>query len=128
MSIFDRIAEEKIQEALRRGEFAGLSGYGQRLDLHQNPYEPPEERLANHVLSTAGIAPHWLSERQDIEQELHTLRADIGAETSPVSRRAEWALRLHSLNRRIQAYNLGAPASALQLALLDVEKELFPAR
>ncbi len=40
------LVEERIQEAIARGEFDNLPTQGQRIDLDENPYVPADWRLA----------------------------------------------------------------------------------
>jgi hypothetical protein len=124
MSIFDRIAEEKIQAALQAGQFTGLAGTGQPLDLRENPFEAIHERLANQVLKNADILPAWLEGRKAIEADLAKLRQ---AYPSPNPDRFQFHRQIEALNRRILAYNLSAPAAGLHLPLLDEEKEALAA-
>jgi hypothetical protein len=124
MSIFDRIAEEKIQAALQAGQFNGLAGTGQPLDLRENPHEATHERLANQVLKNADILPAWLEDRKAIEADLEKLRQ---AYPSLNLDRFQFHLQIETLNRRILAYNLSAPAAGLHLPLLDEEKEALAA-
>jgi hypothetical protein len=124
MSIFDRIAEEKIQAAMQTGQFNGLAGTGQPLDLRENPFEAAHERLANQVLKNADILPAWLEDRRAIEADLEKLRQ---AYSSSNLDRFQFHLQIETLNRRILAYNLSAPAAGLHLPLLDEEKEALAA-
>jgi hypothetical protein len=53
----DRIAEEKILEAMANGEFDNLPGQGQPID-HSRYFAMPEDRRVTYtVLKNAGIAP-----------------------------------------------------------------------
>lgn len=124
MSIFDRIAEEKIQAAMQTGQFNGLAGTGQPLDLRENPFEPSHERLANQVLKNADILPAWLEDRRTIEADITALRQTYPC---PNPDRFPFHLQIETLNRRILAYNLSAPAAGLHLPLLDEEKEALAA-
>ncbi|MDR0633917.1 MAG: DUF1992 domain-containing protein, partial [Azoarcus sp.] len=53
-SIFDILAEQRIAEAARRGEFERLPGAGQALVFDDDPLLSPEQRMANKILKNAG--------------------------------------------------------------------------
>ena len=96
------IAERKIQQAMEEGAFEHLEGTGKPLDLSENPFEDPSDRMAHRLLKNNGFAPEWIEEAKEIEAESRRLRA-VGAT----------AERVAALNRRIQSFNLKAPASGL---------------
>ena len=68
MLAFEAIAEQRISEALARGEFESLPGAGQPLDLEDDPLVPEDLRMAYRILKNAGYVP----------PEVHTLN-EIGA-------------------------------------------------
>jgi hypothetical protein len=51
------LAEQKILEAVSRGELDGLPGEGQPLELDDDRLVPEDQRIANRILKNAGIAP-----------------------------------------------------------------------
>ncbi|PIQ26071.1 DUF1992 domain-containing protein [bacterium (Candidatus Blackallbacteria) CG17_big_fil_post_rev_8_21_14_2_50_48_46] len=67
MGNFDLIVEQKIQEALRRGEFENLPGAGQPLNLEEDSDVPPESRMAYKILKNAGVLPEELQLRKDLK-------------------------------------------------------------
>jgi hypothetical protein len=73
MNIFERIANEQIEEAMKRGEFDNLPGQGQPIDLHDDDHIPPDMRLAFRILKNAGVAPPEVS----LRKELHKLKAEL---------------------------------------------------
>jgi hypothetical protein len=56
------IAERKIREALEEGAFDHLEGAGKPLDLSENPFEDPSDRMAYRLLKNNGFAPAWIEE------------------------------------------------------------------
>ena len=62
----DLVVEERIQEALRRGDFDALPGTGQPLELDDAPLVPPELRVAYRILKNAGYVPPEILERREI--------------------------------------------------------------
>ena len=60
----DWIAEQRIREAIERGEFERLPGRGAPLDLDDDPLLPDDLRVAYRILKNAGYAP----------AEVHSLR------------------------------------------------------
>ena len=51
------LAEQKIAEAVSRGELDGLPGEGKPLDLDDDALVPEELRLAYRILKNAGFVP-----------------------------------------------------------------------
>ena len=66
MEIFSRIAEAKITQAIKDGEFADLPGRGQPLRLDDLSSVPEELRAAYIILKNAGIMPEELQLQKEI--------------------------------------------------------------
>lgn len=66
MDIFRQIAEQKISEAMARGEFDNLSCKGTRLDLRDDPYAEADLRMGYKILKNAGVVPEELALGRDI--------------------------------------------------------------
>jgi hypothetical protein len=103
------IAERKIREAMEEGAFEHLDGAGEPLDLNENPFEDPAQRMAHRILRNNGFAPAWIEEARDIEAEIRYLNAIY-----PRLDDGERARRVDLLNRRIAAYNLKTPVARAQ--------------
>lgn len=56
MDILAILAEEKIREAMRRGEFANLAGKGQPLQVDDLSHVP-EQLRAGYTIKTRGCCP-----------------------------------------------------------------------
>ncbi len=72
----DIIAEQRVNEAARKGELSGLEGEGAPLDLSEDPLVPPELRAIHRVLRNAGYSPPEISAMKaiaDLERELASL-------------------------------------------------------
>ncbi len=70
MDVFRKIAEQKIQQALREGQFDNLPGKGRPLALEDLSGVPEELRLGYKILRNAGVLP---AEMQ-IRREIHSLQ------------------------------------------------------
>jgi hypothetical protein len=57
MLLFELIAEQKIREAIERGELDDLPGQGRPLDLTDDRLVPEELRMAYRLLKNAGFVP-----------------------------------------------------------------------
>ncbi len=73
MFAFERLAEEKIREALAAGEFEHLPGKGKPLSLDDYFSVRPEERMACLVLKNGGFLPEHLQLRKELETCLREL-------------------------------------------------------
>lgn len=68
MSIFGKLAEERIKEAAERGDFNDLPGKGQPLKLEDDSNVPEELRLAYKILKNAGYTPPELQTQKELMQ------------------------------------------------------------
>ena len=65
-AVLGRIAEERIIEAQRRGEFDNLPGHGKPLQLEDDSHIPEDLRLAYKVLKNANCLPPELELKREI--------------------------------------------------------------
>lgn len=141
MKRWESLIDQKIREAMEQGEFDHLAGAGQPIDLSENPYEDPDWRTAHRMLRNAGFALAWIEERKDIDAELEAARISLvrnwrillNARDTHHHRPAQvrWDKAVESfrakaaeLNRRIDGWNLKAPAAGFQRNRIDVEREI----
>jgi len=66
--IWAKIAEQRIQEAIERGELDDLPGKGKPLEMDDDSRVPAELRLAYKVLKNAGYTPPELDARKELCQ------------------------------------------------------------
>ena len=66
MLLLEIIAEERIREAIARGEFANLPGAGKPLHLEDDAMIPGDLRVAYKILKNAGCIPPELELRKEI--------------------------------------------------------------
>lgn len=99
MLLFDRVAEQKIADALARGELDDLPGAGRPLALEDDALVPEELRLAYRILKNAGFVPPEVEARREIA-ELERLLFDD--ETLDAAERARAAKKLALLRTRIE--------------------------
>ncbi|HEY0079179.1 MAG TPA: DnaJ family domain-containing protein [Pyrinomonadaceae bacterium] len=142
MSKWEDLVEKKIRDAMKAGEFDNLPGKGRPLNLDENPFEDPSMRTAHRLLRNNGFTLPWIEERKEIDAAIDALRADLArswarcAEAQTITRanarhtseweQAESAFRqqLVQLNRRINDFNLRAPAERFQRPALNAEREI----
>ncbi|SDG87505.1 DUF1992 domain-containing protein [Propionivibrio dicarboxylicus] len=82
MLFFEILAEQKIRDAIANGDLDDLPGAGQPLDLVDEPFVSPEQRMVNHILKRAGLVPSEVSMRQAVarlREEIRQLPADQAA-------------------------------------------------
>ncbi len=115
MDIWNVVAERKIREAMDEGAFDHLDGTGQPLDLRENPYEDPSDRMANRLLKNNGFAPEWILDGKDIELEIEKLYRE-----REFLEEAEYRARAERINSRIATYNLKVPSVSCQKPLLTL--------
>ena len=69
-----QLAENRIEEALRAGEFEDLRGCGRPLEMDAYLSSPEEFRAGNLILKNAGMVPpevDWLRAILDLERATH---------------------------------------------------------
>ena len=99
MWLLDRLAEERIEEARRRGEFDDLPGQGRPLQLEEdNPFVPEELRTALRLLKNAGFIPPEVALRREIGSVEALLR-----EATTREQREAASARLRLLLQRLGA-------------------------
>lgn len=75
MNAFDKIAEDRIQEAMRNGEFDNLPQQGKPINLDYWASLPPEQRAGFMLLRNAGYVP----EEVLLLKEIAELREKLAA-------------------------------------------------
>ncbi|HZT75965.1 MAG TPA: DUF1992 domain-containing protein [Vicinamibacterales bacterium] len=90
-----KIAENKIREAMARGEFDTLVGAGQPIDLEEYFRTPEDLRMAYSVLKSAKCLP----EEVELMNEIAALDRELGETTSEDARAR---LRRRLRDRRLQ--------------------------
>ncbi|MCE1251998.1 MAG: DUF1992 domain-containing protein [Anaerolineae bacterium] len=127
---FDKIVEDKIQAAMRAGEFDNLKGQGKPLALDENPFEPLESRLANHMLRQNDCLYPWMQTALDIEAELTQTRSRFlqsrlsGHTPAEIQAlQAEFFEAVKIINKKILDYNLQVPSSVFLKMTLHPETE-----
>ena len=66
LAAMERIAEERIREAIQRGEFENLPGSGKPLKFDDELHIPDDLRLAYKVLKNADCLPPELELKKEI--------------------------------------------------------------
>ncbi len=66
MEIFSKIAEQRIMEAIERGDFDHLEKRGKPLNLENETWVPEDLRAAYRVLRNAGCIPLELELRKEV--------------------------------------------------------------
>ncbi len=129
------LADRKIKEAQAAGHFDKLPGFGEPLQLYDNPHEG-DWALAHRILRNANISPPWIELQQQVQRRSDALRtrlAQVGRQlhdrhqrllTLPLSERVRAAERLRAdsaaertcylraaaaLDRLLTAYNVALP-------------------
>ena len=79
MLFFEILAERKIRDAIANGDADNLPGAGKPLELVDEPFVTPEQRMVNHILKRADMVPSEVSMRQAVarlREEIRQLPAD----------------------------------------------------
>lgn len=100
--MFEIIAEERIREAIEKGEFANLPGAGKPLRLEDDSMVPEDLRIAYKILKNAGCIPPELELRKEILTLRDLLRTaeDENAKRGAVRELNAKLLKLNVLRKR----------------------------
>jgi hypothetical protein len=104
MEFFGKLAENRIMEAMKAGEFDNLRGKGQPLNLEEDSHIPPELRMAYKILKNADCLPPELELRKEVTQ-LQDLVASLPDE-------AEKLKQMRRLNFLVMKLSMMRPVSA----------------
>ena len=96
MFFLEKIAEQRIQEAMAEGVFDDLPGKGQPLNLEDDRHIPPELRLAYKILKMADCLPPEL----ELQKEIVTLR-DLVANLPDEKEKLQQLRRLNFLTMKL---------------------------
>jgi Domain of unknown function (DUF1992) len=89
----EHIAEQRIREALARGEFDNLAGTGKPLDIEDDADVPAELRVAYRILKNSGFVPPEVELRRDIANAEQLLAEALTAtDRAAANRRLEFLL------------------------------------
>jgi hypothetical protein len=80
----EKLIEEKIREAMEKGEFDNLPGKGKPLDLDAYFATPADLRLGYSVLKSAGCLPIEI----ELQNEIESLKARLAACADESERRS----------------------------------------
>jgi hypothetical protein len=100
--LFQRLAEQRILEAQRNGEFDNLPGKGKPLELEDLSWVPQELRIGYKVLKNA----HVLPPEAELLKDIHTLEdllkhVEDEGERKALAKSIQWKMiRLDMLKRR----------------------------
>jgi hypothetical protein len=72
---FEKIIEERILQAQRRGDFENLPGSGKPLEIEDDRHIPEDLRLAYKILKNAGCIPPEIALKKEIHQTRDLLAA-----------------------------------------------------
>ncbi|XP_053691890.1 dnaJ homolog subfamily C member 28 [Sabethes cyaneus] len=135
---FDRVVEDLIQEAMSRGDFSNLSGFGKPLPDHQsqNPYVDFTTAKINKIMLDNGFTPEWITLHKEIREDIESLKNSLYKERSklgeiPLTGQDEYKwdkiLKEHEIfeqgvNRKIDKFNLIVPVLNKQMVRFNLAK------
>jgi hypothetical protein len=83
---FALLVEQRIAEAVARGEFDHLPGAGKPLQFDDDTLVPEEERAALRIMKNAGYVPPEVERFAELERMLATLGADPDGKSDAAER------------------------------------------
>ena len=98
-----RNADEKIKEAIAKGEFDNLPGQGKPLDLDAYFATPEHLRIGYSILKSADIIP----EEMELLKQIEGLKKSLDSCTSEIDKRAiqkQLSEKVTNFNLRMERY------------------------
>jgi DnaJ homologue, subfamily C, member 28, conserved domain len=100
---FHKNADEKIKEAIAKGEFDNLPGKGKPLDLDAYFVTPEHLRMGYSILKSADIIP----EEVELLKQIEGLKKSLDSCTSHIEKRAiqqQLSEKITNFNLRMERY------------------------
>jgi len=100
---FHRNADDKIKEAIAKGEFDNLPGKGKPLDLDTYFTTPEDLRMAYSILKSADIIP----EEIELLKQIEGLKKSLDSCPSQIEQRAmqkQLSEKITNFNMRMERY------------------------
>lgn len=125
--VLQRIAEERIREAIENGEFDDLELKGKPLDLREDPFVPEELRTVYKILKGAGFLPKEVELRKEIAKLEELLEVEEKEAYLKVKKLNSLILQLNQMRRgpvnleKSQYYN--KIAEKIKLSQVQDKKE-----
>ncbi|GBU13005.1 hypothetical protein AwEntero_16060 [Enterobacterales bacterium] len=113
MSLADRLAEQKIAEAIKNGDLNNLPGAGKPLQLDDDNAVPDKLRLAYRILKNAGYLPPELQDRKEALE----LKDMLDVLTPGV-------LEYHSTSKRLRVLELRLQQAGVNTDFLNAEYKI----
>ena len=98
---FQKSVDEKIEEAIARGEFDNLPGNGEPLDLDAYFATPEHLRMGYSILKNADIIP----EEIELLRQIEGLKKSLDSSITPTEKKAlrqQLSEKLTSFNMRME--------------------------
>lgn len=137
--------EERIRKAREKGAFDNLEGHGKPLNLYENPFEPPDMRMAFKLLKDAGFCPYWMELGKEVDASIERfwleverfqkylkvkqgktrntkLNVLLDKKVAQFYRQARE--QLNEINRKIDNFNCQCPLWWLSRGRLNVNEEM----
>jgi len=112
MLLFDLLAEQRIQEAIARGELDDLPGAGRPLALDDDRLVPEDLRVVYRILKNAGYLPPEVETLHEIaELERLACEGEPEARSRAVRKLALLRTRIESLYADKALAKLGRPTA-----------------
>jgi hypothetical protein len=100
---FQKNVDEKIKEAIARGEFDNLPGKGKPVDLDAYFATPEHLRMGHSILKSADILP----EEMELLKQIEGLKKSLDSCTSQIEKRAiqkQLSEKITNFNMRMERY------------------------
>ena len=101
--LFEKNVDEKIKEAIARGEFDNLPGKGKPLDLDAYFATPEHSRIGYSILKNADIIP----EEMELLKQIEGLEKSLSSCTGEVEKRAiqqQLSEKITNFSMRMERY------------------------
>lgn len=129
--------EDLIQEAMSKGDFDNLAGYGKPLNVNPlNPYVNFTENKINKILLDNGFRPEWITLQKQIREQLENLQRSLckdrdadgdvimgDVENAKWQRLIErYQCNVDDINEKIDKFNILVPILSKQIVRIRLDR------
>ena len=116
------VAEQRIWQSMKEGQFENLPGKGKPLDLSINPHADPAEDTLFRILSKNGCAPEWVELNKEIRTQVNIWRFALKKAWANRCNQSDpqWIESAEALKQQMSVINNKVRAAAIQVLNPDL--------
>jgi hypothetical protein len=115
--------DDLLKNAQQSPDWQNLPGQGKPLNLDEDPYTPDEMRMAYKILKENDLAPAWITEGKELDEQREKLLEQVRRVPSSGQLKPALTEAVIAYNKRVLSYNLKVPAGIPHKRSIDLNRE-----